>query len=480
LKAIHAHGNFGNANVWLLWGLLSVAVAAYFIAGMLSDSAATHPLLTPARRMLLPGKSTDGHYQIELACSACHRDPFGGAEAMQAACVDCHGESLTRADDSHPTSKFLDPRNAMLREKLDAASCVACHTEHRPQITAAMAVTIPPDVCAHCHSDIAQERPGHAGLEFTTCASSGCHNFHDNQALYEDFLLKRNGGEATVAHARLPRRNFAEVASVLPDYPAAEHPIRPLARTDVDAPTLAARNDVVDDWLTSKHSQSGVNCSACHAANAVWSDRPGYGVCAACHSLETQGFTSGKHGMRLAHGLRPMTPRGARLPMKADAMDVELNCTSCHGAHAFDSASAAVEACVGCHDDEHTRAYMTSTHYVLWRRERAGKADAGSGVSCATCHLPRIEHRDAEFDLERVLVQHNQSESLRPNEKMVRSVCLACHGLQFSLDALADRKLIGRNFAGRPAVHVRSIEMAQRRAAEHEAQRRAADQTTQH
>jgi hypothetical protein len=32
--------------------------------------------------------------------------------------------------------------------------------------------------------------------------------------------------------------------------------------------------------------------------------------------------------------------------------------------------------------------------------------------------------------------------------------------LQFSLDALADRTLINRNFKGQPATHVKSIEMA--------------------
>jgi hypothetical protein len=44
---------------------------------------------------------------------------------------------------------------------------------------------------------------------------------------------------------------------------------------------------------------------------------------------------------------------------------------------------------------------------------------------------------------------------------MLRSACMGCHGLQFSLDALADRALIERNFDGRPSARVKSIEMAQ-------------------
>jgi hypothetical protein len=37
---------------------------------------------------------------------------------------------------------------------------------------------------------------------------------------------------------------------------------------------------------------------------------------------------------------------------------------------------------------------------------------------------------------------------------MLRDVCLRCHGLAFSLDALADRALIDNNFSGAPGVHV--------------------------
>ena len=59
-----------------------------------------------------------------------------------------------------------------------------------------------------------------------------------------------------------------------------------------------------------------------------------------------------------------------------------------------------------------------------------------------------------------MVVEHNQNDNLRPNEKMVRDVCLSCHSLAFSLDALADSDLVRRNFAGPPARHVESIDMA--------------------
>jgi formate-dependent nitrite reductase cytochrome c552 subunit len=199
--------------------------------------------------------------------------------------------------------------------------------------------------------------------------------------------------------------------------------------------------------------------------------RPDHRVCAACHEPETRGFLAGKHGMRLAEGLAPMTPARARQPMHAKARAVELTCTSCHGAHRFDTKKAAVEACTGCHRDEHTAAYERSPHFALWKKELAGELPPGSGVSCASCHLPREEFRAPGMDAKRVLVQHNQNDNLRPSEKMIRPVCMSCHGLGYSIDALADSTLIQENFLGRPRVHVRSLDMVAERLKELEEKR---------
>jgi formate-dependent nitrite reductase cytochrome c552 subunit len=147
--------------------------------------------------------------------------------------------------------------------------------------------------------------------------------------------------------------------------------------------------------------------------------------------------------------------------MKPDAAHHELSCTSCHSDHAFDTRHAAVDACLSCHDDDHSLAYINSSHFKLWQAELNGTAPANSGVSCATCHLPRESHGSGENAS--IRVQHNQNANLRPNEKMIRSVCMNCHGLAFSLDALADVALVKTNFIGRPANHVESIDLALRR-----------------
>ena len=83
-----------------------------------------------------------------------------------------------------------------------------------------------------------------------------------------------------------------------------------------------------------------------------------------------------------------------------------------------------------------------------------------SGVSCATCHLPREIHKNDGKKI--ITTQHNQNDNLRPNEKMLRSVCMYCHGLGFSIDALADTRLVNTNFVGKPSRHVQSLDMAKR------------------
>jgi hypothetical protein len=430
----------------------------------------------PDRLVFLPGETTSGHHQIEAACDACHAGPFAGRDSMQQKCEGCHLAALEEGRDSHPQSKFTDPRNADRTALLDARYCVTCHVEHRPERTHAMGLTIPEDYCVLCHRDIAVERPTHDDVAFNTCASSGCHNFHDNRSIYEDFLLRHAEAPDLLDERELPARNFASIAGLLSDYPRAVFPLTRLGAGDADAPAAAETDSrLLEDWSGTAHAASGVNCTACHASGDGWTDRPDYDICATCHANESAGFLEGRHGMRLdaarlGMSLSPMTTDAARLPMAPDARTDTVDCGSCHGAHRFDTAYATVDACLGCHADQHSRAYVGSPHHELLERARAGLQPAETAVTCATCHLPRAELSYDYGAYTHVLIEHNQNDNLRPNDKMLRSVCLDCHGLGFSIDALADRRLIDSNFDGRPQVHVESIDFAveRRRAVEAE------------
>ena len=273
---------------------------------------------------------------------------------------------------------------------------------------------------------------------------------------------------------------------------------RPRQRSPVAPAAALVEPAALDDWAGSGHAAAGVNCAACHAPDTVegapraevearWIEAPDTGVCEDCHEPQARTFVRSRHGMRghpsiaaprdpkrglKAVGLggvlpgavaawfedppRParMTVAEARLPMRAEAAHQSLDCGTCHRPHAVDTERAAVEACASCHDDTHTRAWFGSAHHARWQAELAGEAPPGAGVSCATCHMAKVGRRG------RIVTNHNQNDILRPNEKMIRPVCLDCHGLGFALDALADANLVARNFKGKPSVHVESIEWA--------------------
>lgn len=433
-------------HYWLIWITLTGLSAAYFAFAVVEPR-------TSAKKNLVPGETTHGHYQIELSCNACHTQFMG---VKQDACTRCHQDELKQSRDTHPASKFNDPANADRLAKLDAQKCTTCHREHVPDQTQEMGLTLPEDYCFHCHEDVAEQRPSHEGMSHDSCATAGCHNYHDNRALYEKFLFNNRDQPPVLDHPVVSLRSQLASATSKRETPLG------LTYRDADAPLDLLLREIVTDWSDTSHARVGVNCRDCHDTTSEdgktrqWHNNPTHESCAECHPHESQSFGQGRHGMRLAEGMTPMRPLMARLPMHEESHYKTLDCSACHQPHRYDTHAAAVEACMSCHNDEHTRNYKNSVHFQLWKEEQAGTAEAGSGVSCATCHMPRVE-QDGE-----IFVQHNQNGNLRPNEKMIRSVCMSCHGLEFSLNSLADSLLIERCFDGRPSITVESAQMAKR------------------
>jgi mono/diheme cytochrome c family protein len=301
---------------------------------------------------------------------------------------------------------------------------------------------------------VAEDRPSHKGLAFNTCANAGCHNYHDNTALYENYLHKHSSDQAFLTDARNPSRRIQQWLAKTPA-PA----VNRLTAKDADAPPQFNTQEAVADWVTSGHAMAGVNCSGCHiaadqnhqdAAADNWIAKPDHQTCKRCHDKEVDGFMQGHHGMRLSVDLNPLTVDQAHLPMHASAGHKQLDCNACHSAHDPNLQMAAFDACISCHDDQHSRSYAASSHHELWNKEVTGTAPAGSGVSCATCHMPRDEEG---------YVQHNQNDNLRPNEKMARTVCMNCHGLPFTLNALAEPQLKTNCYSTSPTVTIKSFDM---------------------
>lgn len=450
LKSIIASS---RSTKWLLWASVNLIVAGYFVTGLVAPASSL-------KTSWLPGQTTHGHYQIEMDCDACHsstNDSSSSApsasDVMQDACIRCHGEQLKLVDDTHPAKKFRDPVNSVLLETLDAQNCLACHQEHLPERTLEMGLTMPQDYCWHCHQDVGDSRPSHRGMTYDSCSTAGCHNYHDNRALYEKFLDTHWGEMDFSEVAVVPLRDMNKVLS------RDDWKMEPLSLADADGPDESKKNsDLMQDWVSTAHAAKGVNCNHCHNAGKdlpeAWSDAVAIQTCQTCHAGQVDSFLTGKHGMRIAAGLSPMTPSQARLPMHAGAVHAELDCSSCHSGHRFDTDFAAAEACLRCHADDHSLAYANTSHAQLWADEIAGEAKVGSGVSCATCHLPRLEGENGTW------VNHDQNSGLRPNETMARQVCMNCHGLEFSLSSLASPQSKIECYGNDPEVRTESVQMA--------------------
>ncbi len=423
---------------WILWLVVTLALAGYY-------SYVTFK--AEDKRPLLPGVTTHGHYQIEMECYVCHNNEpnenlFTSSGVTNESCLQCHGEALEEFSDSHPVRKFKNPENAIFLEHIQAMDCVSCHSEHNPKITEPMGVSLPADYCTHCHQVTLENLESHKNLEFNTCATAGCHNYHDNMALSPSYLLKNFGQPNVLENPITAFHKNLQETETKSTTDTDKHP-NALTVADADHPatvTLDAKH--LHDWSISAHSREGVNCSDCHQPeDQAWSNKVSQETCASCHDREVKGFQQGKHGMRSLHEkLSPMTPELARLPMHKAAAHKELDCQACHDTHQYDRHYAAYEACVKCHNDEHTNQYKDSKHYHLFQKELLNLAPKGSGVSCATCHMPHVK-RGGEW-----IIDHDQSNNLRPNEKMTRTVCTSCHGLQFSMDAMADPSVIQKNF----------------------------------
>jgi len=407
---------------WAGWLVLSLIIMGYFGSALWTQQS---------QAVFIPGALSAGHHQFADKCQVCHQ---AFSRDSQAACVGCHASSLEH--DTHPASKLSTVNNA----NPDVSRCVSCHTEHKPEITQKMGVTRALDFCVNCHQKTRETRPEHQQFAADSCTQ--CHNYHDNRVLNPKFLREHHHDPKLSAEPRLIQRDFHNYYARQPKLP-----LKNFGVVEQDSPAFVnLSSSLASEWEASRHAHTGVNCKACHSnATVSWIEKPDYKVCQDCHQAEKESYLKGKHGVATVYDLPATSVIGhAYLPMQMGAQHRNLNCNSCHPAHRFETSHAAIDGCLNCHADTHSLKYKQSTHYKLWVEEQTSKGAAGIGVSRASCHLPRLQ------TAERVVVEHSPSSNLHPNHKMLETVCLKCHGLEFSLDALSDQELITQNFNAAP------------------------------
>ncbi len=222
-----------------------------------------------------------------------------------------------------------------------------------------------------------------------------------------------------------------------------------------DSITDSQLREIEQQWQGSVHALAEVNCSSCHRneKTKAFVAKPTAESCKSCHESSVDTFMLGKHGIRTLEGLSPLTPAMAHLPMKASSLDLQMNCNTCHNVHTVNTYEAAVDSCLTCHSDNHSLNYKNSPHAKVFREIGTLPRPNTDSVTCATCHLPREVSGDA------ILVNHNNTYTLKPRDRMVKEVCMNCHGVEHAYNSIFDDELVEANFARPPTQKLSTFQL---------------------
>ena len=221
-----------------------------------------------------------------------------------------------------------------------------------------------------------------------------------------------------------------------------------------DSVSKAQLQKIEQQWQTSAHALADVNCSSCHQQETnQFVAKPTEESCRSCHETSVDTFLLGKHGVRTLEGLSPLTPAMAHLPMKENSLDKQMNCNTCHNVHTVDTYVASVDSCLTCHSDNHSLNYKNSPHANIFREIGTLPRPNAKSVTCATCHLPRQVSGDE------VLVNHNNTYTLMPRDRMVQEVCMNCHGVEHAYNSIFDDELVEANFARPPNQQLQTFKL---------------------
>ena len=213
--------------------------------------------------------------------------------------------------------------------------------------------------------------------------------------------------------------------------------------------------EIEQEWQTSAHALAKVNCTSCHQNEETkkFVSKPTEESCKSCHESSVDTFLLGKHGIRTLEGLSPLTPAMAHLPMQDGSLDKQMNCNTCHNVHTVDTYQASVDSCLTCHSDKHSLNYKNSPHAKDFREVGTLPRPNNSSVTCATCHLPR------EVSGDQALVNHNNTFTLKPSDRMVQEVCMNCHGVEHAYNSIFDDELVELNFARPPTQKLQTFQL---------------------
>ncbi|TSA13493.1 MAG: cytochrome C [Deltaproteobacteria bacterium] len=185
---------------------------------------------------------------------------------------------------------------------------------------------------------------------------------------------------------------------------------------------------IVSDWQASKHSENGIDCSACHgsqhksAQDVAKARIPTPETCGNCHEDRVQQSKKGKHAMAWAamkamptahwqpmvlteglkgcggcHKIGLKTEQEIKDLGKEGAAFGVASCDACHTRHTFSVQEARQpQACQTCHmgfDHPQWEMYSSSKHGVRYLlKQNKTLPETTAAPTCQTCHMQEGNH----------------------------------------------------------------------------------------
>ena len=354
-------------------------------------------------RLVMPGKLTEAHADIEGDCGACHA---GNSEAVQSSlCLDCHTDVAADIDASEG---FHGLFGAAARNE-----CVSCHSDHEGRD--ADIVGLDGGLFDHRFTDFPLTG-AHPGAPCTAChvpgdphrnASTQCVDCHSDDDAHRGGL----GAACQDCH------NTSVWASA--DF---DHDV--LGFRLVGGHANVACQDCHRDY---RFDAAPTSCNGCHAVDDVHAGSKGTN-CGQCHSVNTWSGIDFDHfaetGFALTQGHGGLVCEACH--SQADYKDAESDCVSCHAAddhhqgmhgtqcqdchntlrwseYDFDHATSGFDLvgrhadvdCVACHRGDHASDAPTDCQGC----HAADDVHAGQlGTDCASCHHPAGWATPIQFD----------------------------------------------------------------------------------
>lgn len=308
-------------------------------------------------KLVMPGRVTEAHADIEAQCDVCHAD---SSDVLQSSlCLDCHEEvAVDRANSSGFHGRFQTARQN---------ECVNCHTDHEGRDKDI--VGIDRGLFDHSLSDFPLTG-SHINVGCNSCHQSD-QAFHEAPGACVDCHREddvHDGGLGNTCDSCHSTRSFSSA-----EFDHSETGFR----LDAGHAQVAC----LDCHRGNQFDQAPTTCNGCHQVDDVHNGAKG-ARCAQCHSTLTWSGIDFNHavetGFELAGGHAGLVCEACH--ERSDYKGATSECTSCHQPD-DDHQGQFGNACQDCHAVSHWPAGLYDHSLASFHLD-----GAHTELACSNCH----------------------------------------------------------------------------------------------